>query len=107
MEDFPKAHDFSPNPLITAVVNIEVGDNSMKRRKPHLTNSGDYQGMTMPSMNEGGGQASFEQLYLAQASPRFKRKPRSGVEGSSQSKVGVHKDVQCEMMTVEMMFWQE
>ena len=63
--------------------------------------------MTMPSMNEGGGQASFEQLYLAQASPRFKRKPRAGVEGSSLSKVGVHKDVQCEMMTVEMMYWQE
>lgn len=60
--------------------------------------------MTMPSMNEGGGQASFEQLYLAQASPRFKRKPRGGVEANSQS---VHKDVQCEMMTVEMMYWQE
>jgi hypothetical protein len=41
---------------------------------------------------------------MPQASPRFKRKQRGGVEGSSQS---VHKDVQCEMMTVEMMYWQE
>jgi hypothetical protein len=107
VEDFPKTHDFSPNPLLTAVVN-EVGDHQMKRRKPHST-SGDYHGMTMPSMNEdgGGGQASFEQLYMPQASPRFKRKQRAGVEAGTQSKVGVHKDVQCEMMTVEMMYWQE
>ena len=105
VEDFQKTHVFSPNPLIAAVVN-EVCDHTMKRRKPHST-SGDYQGMTMPSMNEGGGQASFEQLYLPQASPRFKRKQRAGVEACSQSKVGLHKDVQCEMLTVEMMYWQE
>ena len=58
VEDFPKgAQDFSPNP-ITAVVN-ETSDHHlmMKRRKPHSTSSGDFQGMTMPSMNE---QASFE-----------------------------------------------
>jgi hypothetical protein len=107
VEDFPKTHDFSPNHLITAVVN-EREELTLKRRKPHST-SGDYQGMTMPSMNEEnvGGQASFEQLYLPQASPRFKRKQRAGAEACTLSKVGVHKDVQCEMVTVEMMYWQE
>ena len=105
VEDFPKAHDFSPSPLITAVVN-DRDDHQVRRRKPHST-SGDYQGMAMPSMNEGSGQASFEQLYLPQASPKFKRKQRAGVEACTQSKVGLHKDVQCEMMTMEMMYWQE